>query len=182
MVVSLPTLPPAYRGDHPIKKNNFDTKKMSARSFTFTSKNVSLWTPEHLKTLSNDSEVRYLTFQVNKQPHTGELYVLGYVEITVTKRPEGAKKLLIDPTAFVEKRKGKKREVLQSVTNKDNLVSGPFVHGDLKKGGQGRRNDLSIVQEKLDKGVPMEVIAKEHFVTWVRYQGALEKYQKMGSA
>jgi hypothetical protein len=155
-----------------------------SRSFTFTSKNLTLWVPEYLNSFKTDAgtEVRYLTFQVCKQPHTGELYVIGYLEVTVGKRPEGVKKLLQDSTAIVEKRRGKKRETLATVTDKTNLVAGPFTCGDLKKGGQGRRNDLAIVQQKLDSGVPMATIAKEHFNTWVRYQNALEKYQSMKAA
>lgn len=151
----------------------------SARSFTFTSKDTGFWTAELINVLKTKSEIRFVTYQINRNEHTGELYTIGYVELTITLRAEAVKRLLGDATALVEKRQGKKKETLENVRKTQNRVAGPFECGDLRKGGQGRRNDLFIVQEKIDSGVPMETIAKEHFATWVKYQSALEKYKAM---
>lgn len=53
------------------------------------------------------------------------------------------------------------------------------VAGHRVSQGQGKRNDLSQIQDLIKTGSSLELIAEEHFGSFVRYHRGIEKYMKL---
>lgn len=64
-------------------------------------------------------------------------------------------------------------------TKKKGFLEGPWQIGEPPESKQGKRSDLLDVQKKLDKQIPMQIIAKENFSSWTRYNKSFDKYQNM---
>lgn len=51
-----------------------------------------------------------------------------------------------------------------------------FKYGTISNPKPGKRSDLALIKEKLDRAEPMTDIADQHFSQWVRYHKSFEKY------
>lgn len=137
-----------------------------SRSWCFTLNNPS-GTPEW------PDAVRYAIYQLERGA-SGTPHYQGYVEFYGPTRLRSCRELM--PTAHWEPRRGTRDEARDYCRKEDSRIEGPFEFGVWRTGGQGKRNDLATVKEKIDEGADMCAIAEEHFSAFVRYNRGLTLY------
>jgi len=137
----------------------------SGKSWTFTLFNHDEKSIDALKLKTG--EVELICFQEEKCPNTDRLHLQGFVKFPSTKRFNAVKIWLGDDAAHLETAKGSPRQNLDYCT-KDDSATGKFryQYGDFNRGGQGKRNDLDAVVERIQAGDTMETI-NELFPTQV---------------
>lgn len=130
--------------------------------------------------------LRYAVYQKEKCPTTGRAHYQCYIECHQPVTADWVKNtLFMDNRTHVEIRR-----ILRTVArdycmkNKSRWpgpqsLVGPFEWGQFAQ--QGKRTDLDAVKEKMDDGVPMNVIANEHFGTVARHSGGLKFHKQISS-
>lgn len=133
-----------------IKINLFHNKINMSRNYCFT--NFDLM--EHPLVESNFSDkVRYVVWQIERCPKTNKLHHQGYVEFSDKVRVKGAQSALgLSKASHFEYRNGTRDEARNYCMKEDTRVDGPWEYGSFESGGQGRRNDIETVKEKIKKG------------------------------
>lgn len=111
--------------------------------------------------------MRYMVWQLEKAPTTGQLHIQGYVELKTPMRMSSIKNL-INQDPHLERRLGTREQARAYCMKDDSRVSGPTEHGEWS-GGQGARNDLVAVAAMATEGASMQAIATEYPVQVIRY-------------
>lgn len=126
-------------------------------------------------------ELSYLTYQREICPETGREHWQGYLELTSRQRLQGAKRVLRDPAAHLEPRKGTATQASEYAQKEDTRKEGtsPVEVGHRSSVTQGQRTDLLAVKALLDKGATEAEIADEEFSTWAKYYRAIERYKRI---
>jgi len=108
------------------------------------------------------SGVELLCFQEEKCPNSGRLHLQGFVRFSSNKRLGAVKTWLGDNGAHCEVAKGSPAQNLV-YCSKDESATGEhrFQHGDFTKGGQGKRNDLDSVVDRIREGATLEDLNEE---------------------
>jgi len=81
------------------------------------------------------------------------------------------------PSAHIEPQRGTAQENKTYCTKDEGRLEGPWEFGEVPQAG--KRNDLEDIQRKLDVGVPLSDISKEHFGSFVRYGRGFKEYMLM---
>lgn len=102
----------------------------------------------------------------------------GYVYFSSAKTFTAVKRLL--RRGHIERRRGSHSDAKEYCSKEDTRKAGcvPVSWGDVEP-QQGKRNDLSAVKELIDNGAEEEIIADEHFGSWVRYHKAFRAYRSL---
>jgi hypothetical protein len=120
--------------------------------------------------------ITYICGQVEegKENHA---HFQGYLELNTRKRIPWLKTNL-SKTAHFERRRGTQKEAIDYCKKNDTRVDGPYEFGTPTKQFAGKRNDIIMIKELADTGVPIEEIAKndEHFGTMSRIYKYMEWY------
>lgn len=117
-----------------------------SRSFCFTSFLDS--EPEF-----DEENVRYIIFQREKSPTTDKLHWQGYVEFFKPQTLKRCQAILNIGNSHCEKRKGTREEAKQYCMKKESQISTYKEFGSWQAGGQGARNDLHALVNKIEAGV-----------------------------
>jgi len=107
---------------------------MTSRSYCFT-------TYQDVQVPPEDS-FRYLVYQKEKCPKTGKMHYQGYIEFSTAMRMQRVKRLFMDNTMHLEKRKGSREQARLYCMKQDTRVEPPVEVGKWEAGGSGKRNDL----------------------------------------
>lgn len=107
----------------------------------------------------------------------GTPHIQGYFYWEQPKRFNAVKEAF--PTAHIEAAKGSASQNKTYCTKKAGRIEGPWEHGELP--AQGKRNDLEDIKCKLDAGVPLSDISKEHFGSFIRYSRGFKEYQLLNA-
>jgi len=121
---------------------------------------------------------KYGVFQY-ETGESGTLHAQGYIEFTSNKRLAAVRHLL--PRAHWEIARGSAEENTKYCTKEQGRVGEPYIFGDIKKSGQGSRNDLVTVKSMLDQGASDAAVADVCFGSWVRYHNAFAIYRGLAS-
>lgn len=124
-----------------------------------------------------DKRVMYCVYQLESTPSTGKLHYQGYMLLESARGVNVVKGILKENTAHLEKRQGTHEQAKNYCTKIDTRVDGPWEFGREPK--PGTRSDINAVKEKLDAGKDLSEVAEEHFVDFLKYHKAFEKYQTL---
>lgn len=142
---------------------------MSSRSYCFTLNNPTIAETEIIE----DSGCRYLIYGIEIGENQGTLHYQGYLEMTSPQRISYLKKWL--PRAHFEPRKGT-REQAREYCMKD----GEWIEcGSWEAGGQGARNDLEVLMNRVKKNEPMINIMESDPQSVSRNLRFIEKYREL---
>jgi len=139
---------------------------------------------------TEEGGIQYCVFQ-EELPQSNALHIQGYIQFEAKKRgsfvtslvtrlfeaPEGA-------SVHTEPAKGSDEDNEAYCTKEETRIpdgGGPYRYGQRvpHAGKKGGRSDLVAVQRKLDAGVPMKTIAKEHFSEFNRYERGFRNYKRL---
>ena len=126
-------------------------------------------------------DITYLTYQREICPETHREHWQGYLELATRQRLQGAKRVLRDPAAHLEPRKGTALQAAEYAQKEESRKPGsdPIELGSRSTVTQGQRTDLLAVKQLLDKGADEREIADEQFATWAKYYRAIERYRRL---
>lgn len=152
-----------------------------SKYWVFTEQHVHGPFDMNLKKLLENGKVTYCIFQYEVAPRTGKEHLQGYVEFSVRKRLQWVKRHMSD-TAHWERLRGTRSQARDYCMKEETRKPGtePFEFGTFIPTQQGKRNDLWLVKEKLDSGLPLVDVAKQDdtFHTVIRYFKGLEWFQQ----
>lgn len=120
--------------------------------------------------------IKFIVFQLERGENNTNHYQ-GYVQFISNKRIAALKK--INRRAHWEKRRGTHDQAVAYCTKKETRISEPYKWGEEPE--KGKRNDLLAVKELIDKGARLEMVADQHFGTFIRYNRGLKLYMNMKS-
>ncbi len=123
------------------------------------------------------TKISYGVWQVERAPTTGRLHLQGLVIFTRTVRLSAVQRVL--PHAHWLQRRGPRSVAIAYCRKENSREAGPYEFGELTPSEQGKRSDLSMVQEKLDGGAKMSLIATEHFGSYCRYRQSFAAYKTL---
>lgn len=121
---------------------------------------------------------KFYIFQLESGANTSYLHFQGYFELQSKQRISYLKRKLWNDAHF-EKAKGTAEQNVEYCSKSNTKVDGPWTEGEPRNKGQGARNDLAIIKEKIKAGTPVPDLAEEHFTQWVRYRRAFEEYSSI---
>jgi len=79
----------------------------------------------------------------------------------------------------LETRRGTRQQAKEYCEKTNSRLDGPWSIGDFSTGGQGTRNDLLLIKEKLKNNIPEKEIAEDHFPQWLRYHKAFREFRRL---
>lgn len=145
---------------------------MGSRHFCFTSYKLEIL-PKDIY----DGDIRYLVWQLERCPDTGNLHYQCYVELHKVMRWNRLKRIIGDDGMHIESREGTRDEAREYCMKEDTRVDGPWEYGKWIS-GSGHRSDLDEVAEKL-KTKSIKDVALEFPGTYVKYHKGLEKFKEL---
>ncbi len=146
----------------------------TSRRWLFTLFNYTGDQEEALWAMS-DSEKRleYAVWQAELCPTTMRPHIQGYVILIGHAKPMAYMQNMLRCTWKIAN--GTTEQNYVYCTKPGNLA-GPWEYGIKPIDKSGKRNDLLAVKGKLDKGVPMSLIAEENFCSFIRYETSFRSY------
>lgn len=122
-------------------------------------------------------ELKYVCYQEEKCPETGNLHLQGYMEIGGKTKVSGKTlKGAFDPSIHWSLRQGTAKQASDYCKKKESQT-GRFIHesGEISDNTPGKRNDLQAVADSILENKSLDEVAREHPTTWMRiYRGATE--------
>lgn len=149
---------------------------MTARSWVFTIFGDLVHSGGDLFVNFGEVHIRYVVWQREIAPDTGEAHLQGYVEFDRPKRLRAVKQALAAPTAHVEPRRGTRDQARDYARKEDTREAGPWERGEWIV-GQGGRSDLAAIHADLQAGSHLRHISNEYFGTFVRYHRGLQQWR-----
>lgn len=142
----------------------------------------------HTKRLSKalPEGVSYLVFQVEKASSTDKRHIQGYLELeqkgTGRVSVQKIQKLIQDPTAHIQCRKGTGQQAADYCKKEDTREAGPWELGEIAKIVQGTRSDIEGLVAALKAGDDEEKLLETHCATYAKYfnfaRSLMPKYAK----
>ncbi len=123
-----------------------------------------------------EGDIRYVVWQLEKAPTTGEVHVQGYIEFTKPQRRRAAQRALGDDTAHVEPRQGSRDQAREYARKEETRFDGPWELGEWI-GGRGDRTDLTALLSDLEAGNSLRVISNDHFASFLRYNRGIHSWR-----
>lgn len=145
---------------------------MAQRSWCFTSFKVDEFAfPQAYETM-----IKYLVWQEERCPHTGKEHIQGYVELNRPQRMSWLKIAFNDNAMHIEKRKGSRKQARDYCMKTDSRQAGPWEVGTWREDreGQGKRNDLVAVYDKVKEGATSSAVAHEFPAEFIRYHNGIK--------
>lgn len=96
------------------------------------------------------TKAKYLIYQCEECPDTGNIHFQGYVEFPRTIRLNAVKKLFDNEALHLEVRRGTQDEAIAYCKKLDSKIAGPWEFGEKKK-GQGHRTDWDRIKDDITK-------------------------------
>lgn len=153
------------------------SKMSRAKNWIFTINNYTEQEEEQLALLASQDDVIFLLYgrEVGSQrdtPHLQGMLLLSHrLRLGTLKSKDGLRR------AHLQVMRGTIQQSVDYCSKDGDVV----VYGEQPEHGQGRRVDLESLKEDLNTGVPLAVIANEHFSNYIRYHRGIEKYVALRS-
>lgn len=149
---------------------------MTARSYLVTSFALDGFV---LPSPSEENAVRYAIAQRECCPDTQRTHIQAYVEFHRPVRLTHVQRVLGDPTAHCEPRRGSRDQARDYCRKLETRVADtqPQEVGHWKAGGTGSRNDLYEIRDLIISGSSPLELADHNFTAWVRYHRAFDRYR-----
>lgn len=143
---------------------------MASRNYCFTA-----FDKQEAENLKNLDITKYICWGEEICPSTGNLHYQGYIELNKPQKityfkNNGA------PTTHFEKRMGTADEAIKYCAK-----DGIFIEFG-ERSQKGKRSDLLILKENIDKGLTMKEIADLHFSSFIKYNKGIEKYSLLNKS
>lgn len=125
-------------------------------------------------------------YQIERCPTTNRLHLQGKINYKSAVRISKTVKLLedvgcigphVDKTVSEE---GANKYCAKEETRLEGTE--PYEIGDIKKAGQGKRNELAAVKALIDNGATETEVADQFFGAWCRNHKAFERYRQLKAA
>lgn len=97
-------------------------------------------------------EMRYMIFQQEKCPTTNKLHWQGYVEFNRKITFNTMKEIFDDNTIHLESRRGTRDQAREYCMKNETQTIPAVEYGNWSAGGQGARNDLHALVDKIEAG------------------------------
>lgn len=125
--------------------------------------------------INKDEFIQYLYTGLETAPTTGRKHFQGFIQF---KRSYRRKKVqdILQNKCWCNPMRGNFKSNLE-YCSKEKLRDTWFEFGEWTS--QGKRNDLKVIKEMIDKGSNMFEVAQEHFGDYIRYYRGFEKYKGM---
>jgi len=128
-------------------------------------------------------DCRYMVWQFEKT-QGGKVHRQGYIEFGMSGGGPSIKKmkeLFEEHDIHVEPRRGTRDQARDYCMDVKKRVSGtePVEYGVWEAGGQGKRNDIKEMMDKIKEGVAIKEIAREYQGSFMRTYRGLERYKAM---
>lgn len=120
--------------------------------------------------------IKYMIYQLEKCASSGKLHYQGYVELKQKKTFGSMKRLFDDETVHIEFRKGTAIQARDYASKEDTRIRGPWEFGIFSKDNQGKRNDLLIAKEDIDKGMVIDEFVQKHTNVYARHMRFFKEY------
>lgn len=120
-----------------------------------------------------DAGIRYLLYQLERAPTTGQLHLQGFVTYSQVHSLAQVKVTLHHDTAHVEKMQGTVQQSIDYCTKSTTKVAGPWSVGTPPT-GQGHRTDLDEVTAAIKSGASKRKICEDFPVAAVKYSKGLD--------
>lgn len=139
---------------------------MTARRFCFTIFDVDRF---YMFFDPAKADLRYICFQTEITPTTGERHVQGYIELNGPQRMTGVKRILGDQTAHIEQARGSADSNIDYCTKEDTREPNtePTVYGERPE--QGKRSDLISFVDSVKAGYSDRQILDDHPKEFIRF-------------
>lgn len=122
-----------------------------SKYYVFTINNPSVDATGTVIPLVVNEDINVLVYQLERG-EAGTDHLQGYVEFGSRRSLTVAKRLLGQPTAHLERRRGSRAQALAYVQKEETRVAGPWIHGDITSPSQqGKRNDIKDFKEWFDQ-------------------------------
>lgn len=128
-------------------------------------------------------DIRYVVYQREKSPQTGQLHIQGYIEFTKPIGFRAVQKALEFGTPWVGRARGKQEQCIAYVTKEETRHSDGFwSHGEPEEGGQGARNDLTRVKKLIEEAHsspgtnPEVLVGNDNFGSFLKYHKAVRRW------
>lgn len=142
---------------------------MTSRSYCFTSYTE----PKPI----NQEPLRYYVYQKEECPSTNKIHWQGYVELSSPIRIKRCQVLMGIPNQHIEKRCGTRDEAKNYCMKETSRLDNPVEWGDWGAGGQGSRNDLTALLNKVKEGDTMLNIIESNPELYGRYRNTIKDYR-----
>lgn len=121
--------------------------------------------------------MKYMVYQLERAPTTGQLHWQGYVEFKNPRRMESVKRCLQLNGVHLEIRRGTPQEAAAYCKKEESRAqhpnAGPHEFGEVPA-GQGHRSDLNTVVKLVTEGKSVEEIATTVPEQYIRYHRGIE--------
>lgn len=126
--------------------------------------------------LGKESKIVYAVWQYEEGEQTHTKHIQGYV---ILKRHQDLNwmKRFISLRLSARIANGDTQSNIVYCTKELTRLDGPWTIGEVPLNEQGKRNDLLVVQQEIDAGIPMRDIATDHFSSFVKYHRGFGQYQ-----
>lgn len=150
-------------------------KNNNSRSYCFTLFYESSAKPQD-KAFELTDKIRYIIWQTELCPKTGNLHYQGYAELNVPMRMKAFKDAIGYNSLHLEERGGTRDQARNYCMKSDTHVAGPWELGEWTGGGQGKRTDMDEAAKLVrDKGI--DAVADAMPGVFMKYQKHIREYQ-----
>lgn len=133
---------------------------------------------EYFQKIHESGKLQFCQYSVEKAPTTGNLHLQGHLELAnASQAASYIQKMLPKSTHGICK--GTTDQNDDYTSKSETHVSGPYVYGVKRELNQGHRSDIDTMCEKLEKGVPLRIVAKEHRSLYMRCGKMMKEYQQL---
>ena len=115
----------------------------------------------------------YVVWQLERCPTTGTPHYQGYAECKLQLTKQQALDALDADHMHFEKRRGPQSAAIKYCQKEETRVEGPWERGTPKGPNQGSRNDLQAPIEMIQAGYPMQEVAQECPIQYVKFNRGL---------
>ncbi len=134
---------------------------------------------EELFESKDPSRYKYAIWQEEAAPETGTRHFQGFLILTRNQNLSYVRNHFFD-LAHWDVMRGTAEQCVQYCSKEASRISGPWEAGTKPQNvGQGSRNDLLVIKEKLSQGATDTTIAEEHFGSWIRYGKRFNDYRML---
>lgn len=149
---------------------------MSSRYWCFTANLTDEETTDYSDLLNSDDEnISYAVWQLEKGEKTEHNHIQGYVEFEKKIRLAQVKRILLpELQPHLEMRSGTADEAASYCKKSETRLAGPWEFGNISK-GQGHRSDLDSIHKEIKEGHSLLEIAESHPGSYIRYNRGIEK-------
>lgn len=128
-------------------------------------------------------DVRYVVYQREQAPETGQLHIQGYIEFTKPKGFRAVQKILDYGKPWVAIARGSQEQCVTYCTKEETRHSDSYwEHGTPEEGGRGARNDLKKIKTLIEEAHanpgsdPEVLVGNEDFSAYLKYNKAIRRW------